>query len=498
MNSVLICFVICSVNPTTILVGAMSTDTEQLYAERLSRYVTAMRNGTPDRIPIRPFAAEVTAKYAGYTCQEVTHDYNKAFDAVIKCCRDFDWDAVVPNMVYVWSGLTQAIGLRYYGVPGIEIEPDEEFQYREPSERDAFMRREEYDELIEDPTRYLYEIWLPRVTAEVSPKGQPTSYRNNLSFVKGGMAMLSYFQAFGPQIERMRRECGTVSSICGMLKAPLDILADKLRGYVGLAFDLKEIPDKVLRACEALMPHLAYIALTSADPEKALPIPIWMRRGCVPFISRDHFEGIYWATLKPIVDALWAQGNQVLFYAEGKWDEHLEQFTELPAGSIIFHIDRGNFTKVHTLLGKKFCLSGGIPNVVISAGTPDQVRSYCKKLIDAIAGDGGYIMDTSAIMQNDSSIENLKAMTDFTREYGVYRSRSSASPNGSSRSPVNGTPGLPAWVTAPKIPPGVCVPWDKKLKEIPSMSGDVSLVHRVWDDIERLAYLYIWQVLLSY
>jgi len=29
-------------------------------------------------------------------------------------------------------------------------------------------------------------------------------------------------------------------------------------------------------------------------------------------------------------------------------------------------------------------------------------------------------MDASAIMQNDTSIENMKAMTDFTRDYGVY------------------------------------------------------------------------------
>ena len=296
----------------------MSDRLEGLYAQRLNRYVTAMRNGMPDRVPLRPFVAELTARYAGYTCQEVTHDYNKAFEAVIRCCKDFDWDAVVANMVYVWTGLTQAIGLRYYGVPGINVGPDVGFQYREPSESEAFMKREEYDDLIEDPTRFLYETWLPRVTGEVSAKGRAVTYRNNLSFVKGGMAMLNYFHAFGPQVERMRRECGTVSSICGMLKAPLDILGDKLRGYIALAFDLKEIPDKVERACQALMPHLGYLALTGADPQKTIPIPIWMHRGCTPFISRQDFETIYWATLRPIVEALWDQGNQVLFYARDR------------------------------------------------------------------------------------------------------------------------------------------------------------------------------------
>jgi len=47
-------------------------------------------------------------------------------------------------------------------------------------------------------------------------------------------------------MEAMRTECGTVSAIAGIFKAPLDILADKLRGYYGLAFDLMERPEKVL------------------------------------------------------------------------------------------------------------------------------------------------------------------------------------------------------------------------------------------------------------
>src|SRR5215831_6132825 len=172
--------------------GAVIETFEERYAARLRRYVTAMRNGMPDRVPVRPFAAEITARYAGFTCQEVTHDYRKAFEAVIRCCRELDWDAAVPNMVYVWTGLTQAIGLRYYGVPGIDVDAMTGFQYREPSEEDAYMKREEYDELIEDPVRFLYETWLPRVSGEASPNGQPASYRHNLSLVKGGMAMLSY------------------------------------------------------------------------------------------------------------------------------------------------------------------------------------------------------------------------------------------------------------------------------------------------------------------
>ena len=470
------------------LAASLVTPAEELYAERLGRYVTAMRNGTPDRVPLRPFAAEITAKYAGFTCQEVTHDYRKAFEAVIRCAKDFAWDAVVPNMVYVWTGLTEAAGLRYYGVPGIHVGADVAFQYREPAEDAAFMKREEYDELIEDPVRFLYETWLPRVSTEI---GGPVAYRNNLALVKSGMAMLRYFSDFGPQVERMRRECGTPSSICGMLKAPLDILADKLRGYVALAFDLMEIPEKVLKACEALMPHLAYLALNGADPERQLPVPIWMHRGCIPFISRDHFETIYWPTLRPIFDALWAQGTQVLMYAEGKWDAHLERFAELPAGSMIFHLDRTDPVEAHRVLGRRFCLSGGVPNTLLAFGTADEVKACCRKLIETIGAEGGYLMDASAILQNDATIENLRAMTDATLEYGVYRARSSPAP------PV-ATPGIPAWVTAPRVRPGICFPFEEKLLRMPPILGDPGIVRAVWDDLEGLAYLYIWHLLLSF
>ena len=398
----------------------MAQDMEKLYQERLKRYTTALRNGKPDRIPIRPFVAEFTAKYAGFTCQEVVHDYNKAFIAARKCMADFDWDAAVSNMVYVWTGLTQAIGLKYYGVPGIDVPADKGFQYHEPSENNAFMKPEDYDLLIESPTEFLFNVWLPRASADVAEIGSPSTYRNNLSFLKGGMAMLSYFYAFGPQAEAMRKESGTVSAIAGIFKAPMDIIADKMRGYIGLTMDLFERPEKVKKACEALMPHLYHVAKSSADPNKQVPIGFWMHRGCVPFVKPDHFQNIYWPTLKPIIEELWKNGHQVMFYAEGKWKHHLDAFAELPEQSIVYHVDQDDIFEVHKKLGHKFCISGGIPNSLLGFGKPDQVREYCKKVIDGVAKDGGYIMDASAIIQDDAQIENIRAMTDFTREYGIY------------------------------------------------------------------------------
>ena len=70
-----------------------------------------------------------------------------------------------------WTGLTQAIGLKYYGIPGIDIPADTGFQYREPPQDDAFMQPEEYDQLIEDPTGFLLNVWLPRVSTRIRAPG---------------------------------------------------------------------------------------------------------------------------------------------------------------------------------------------------------------------------------------------------------------------------------------------------------------------------------------
>jgi uroporphyrinogen-III decarboxylase len=393
---------------------------ETLYQQKMNRYFTAMRNGKPDMVPIRPFAAEVTAVHAGMTCQDVTQDYNLAFEAMLKCCRDFDWDATVPNMVYVWTGLVQSAALNYYAMPGVQIPPTTGFQYIEPPENRANMREEDYDELIEDPTAFLADRWLPRVTHTIQGPGEPNTFANNITLLSGMAAMKNYFNAYGPHISRLRSETGTPCAIAGILKSPFDILADKLRGYRALCMDMFTKPEKVTAACEALTPHLLYVAKRTSDPAKQLPVALWLHRGCVPFLSPSQFEKFFWPPLKHIICELWKDGIQTLFYAEGTWNPNLKYIKELPEQSIIYHVDRGDIFEVHREVGHKFCLSGGIPNDLLAFGTPEDIREHVKKVIHGVAGDGGYICDASAIMQDDTKIENLRTMCEAVREFGQY------------------------------------------------------------------------------
>ena len=49
-----------------------------------------------------------------------------------------------------------------------------------------------------------------------------------------------------------------------------------------------------------------------------------------------------------------------------------------------------------------------------------------------------------------------------------------------------------------KIKPGICVPWEEKCKEVPKILDNEQLLKQIWEDNEALAYMYIWQCLLSF
>jgi uroporphyrinogen-III decarboxylase len=310
--------------------------------------------------------------------------------------------------------------------------------------------------------------------------------------------MTQYFNAFGPHCVRLRSECGMPGAIAGIFKAPFDIIGDKLRGYLGLTMDMYSQPEKVLKACEALMPHLHWVAAATADPASQLPIGYWMHRGCVPFVRPDQFASHYWPTVRPIIEELWRGGHQTMFYAEGNWDAHLDAFRELPDRSIVFQIDRGNPLLTHRKLHDKFALSGGVNNVTLAIGSPDQVRKEVRTLIETVGQEGGYIMDASAIMQNDTKPENMRAMVEAAREFGAYDAPDA--PLDDLRVVPGGAVPVNAFAAERGRAPGVCVPWAEHVRSdlTGPIQGSAELAERVWSAVDAGGAMFVWQMLLSF
>jgi hypothetical protein len=141
---------------------------------------------------------------------------------------------------------------------------------------------------------------------------------------------------------------------------------------------------------------------------------------------------------------------------------------------------------------------------MLSYGKPDEVRAFCRRVIDEVARDGGYIMDAGAIMQDDTSIENIRVMTQTAREHGVYSAGSYKPPvakppcdlpaSVADRQKLDGMKGRPQ----PRVRPGVCFPWEQRVKELPEITGSPELIRKIWEDIDAFGDMYIWQLLLSF
>ena len=491
---------------------------EKLYNERLNRYVTAMRNGTPDRIPIRFMYQEAAARYCGVPNQTVGCDYDAAFDVTRKMAVDMGNDAVMLNAIWSNYGVAKSASWRYLAVPGVDIDLGGVNQFSEPDKpEDEFLQFGEYEEFTDDPTAFLFNKWLSRATTRVRPAGAPVDFNHNLALVAGAMAYANYMNAFGPAAYKLKYEAGIVGANSGMIKAPLDILADKFRGYLNICLDAVDDPKKVRAACEALMPHILANALGAADPDKNVPITIWAHRGCVPFISPKIFDEIFWPTLKPIFEDIIRQGRQILFYGEGNWEYHYDRLLELPAGGIIYHIDKGDPALAANKLKRKFAISGGLSYDVLARGTPGDVRAAMKNLFAAVKGGGGYILDATALMLSDIKPENIRAAVEYTLEHGVYSQSDAYAANANASSAhasgthASGAPeGAPDSRPAPapdgacapvrirpgSRPPNICRPWETESAAYANLSGDTELVRSKWQAADAAAYNYLWTTVL--
>jgi uroporphyrinogen-III decarboxylase len=71
------------------------------------------------------------------------------------------------------------------------------------------------------------------------------------------------------------------------------------------------------------------------------------------------------------------------------------------------------------LLAARCSLEGNIPSSMLVAGSPEEVKAECKRLIEICAPGGGYILGAGAIPEFPR-LENLRAMVAAAEEYGVY------------------------------------------------------------------------------
>jgi hypothetical protein len=408
------------------------------YQERVTLIKEAIQlKQKPARIPVCPSAGFFPNEYAGISMYDSMYDYKALRKAWETYHRDFEPDAYTSPTNIVPGRVLDILDLKLYQWPGHGVAKDREYQYVE----DEYMKAGEYQDLIDDPTAFFLNVYFPRifgslkplenfpllppvneiplVPAAAAPFGQESMKSALDSLTRAGEEALRW-RASAREIGVPIMAKGYPAFSGGFTKAPFDVIGDSLRGTKGVMLDMFRYPDELKEACERLTPIMVKCGVTTCRATGHLMPFIPLHKGADGFMSQEQFKTFYWPTLRKLVIGLVNEGMVPLLFAEGGYNERLDVISDIPKGRVVWWFDRTDMKRAKKIVGPKACLAGNVPLDLLCTGTPEEVRAYCRELIDVAGTDGGFMLSTGAGIQG-SKPANVKAMMEFSKEYGVYK-----------------------------------------------------------------------------
>jgi uroporphyrinogen-III decarboxylase len=306
-----------------------------------------------------------------------------------------------------------------------------------------YMTVDEYDAFLDDPADFLIRTYLPRISGTMAPLAMlppiPTilPYYLGLTILFGAASAMGVSSAleslikalkeFGKLSENARRFSAEMKSLgfpvvlgSAMSHAPFDTIGDSLRGTRGIMLDMYRNPDKLQKAMEKLLPFAVQMGIFSGRASTSPMVFIPLHKGSMGFMSIDQFRTFYWPTLHQLILALIDEGLVPMVLIESDYTDRLEIIKDIPIGKAIYWFERTDIFRAKKVLGDRVCIKGNIPSSLMCTGTPEDVEAYCKKLIEVVGRNGGLIVDGDIGIPDEARVENVRAMTDFVREFGVY------------------------------------------------------------------------------
>jgi hypothetical protein len=412
----------------------MAEAAERLYNEREKRVTDAIELRTPDRVPVIVRFHFFPARYTGATTEELMYDPRKTEESYWKVIRDFEPDMIQNPFERFLGPLLDALDCRQARWPGRNLPAHFPYQFVEQE----YMKAEEYDHLLSDPSDFIVRRLWPRIFGslkgfeKLKPLHSAVSYSVGMQTAFGAPEVLESLDA----LRKVSEESIRINSYSGMFKeasrkegfpmeagaitqAPFDFLADYFRGTKGILLDMYRRPKVVVKACEKVLPFLIERALvparTSGNPRVFIPL----HKGMDGAMSRGQYLKFYWPTLRELMLALIDEGLCPCPFFEGEYTSRLEIIKDMPAGKACYKFETVDMVKAREVLGDGICLRGGVPVSLLVTGTSERVRDHCRRLIEAVAKKGAFIMDASTGL-DDARPENVRALFDATREYGNY------------------------------------------------------------------------------
>jgi len=412
----------------------VSPEAGKLYKERVTRFTRAIKLEKPDRVPVMIPVQFLPSIYAGYNLGTVMHDYGKMKEAWLKFLNDFEMDSFLPPSLVLPARVLEMIDFKLLRWPGGSL-PDDTPSYQ--FVEGEYMPVEEYDLLINDPADYLQRYFLPRAAGVFEPFSKfapltpfvaiPVPYVMQFADPEIRKAYEKLFEV-SQEAMKWAMTVGEISHIGlsagfpniwgGMSQAPFDMVGDFLRGTRGIMMDMFQRPDKLHAAMARLAPIAVSEAVNAANASACPIIFIPLHKGTGGFMSNKQFEEFYWPTLKEVMIGLIDEGLVPLPFAEGNYEPRLEIIKDLPRSSTIWFFEHMDMAKAKKILGHT-CIAGNVPVTMMVTGKPAEVKERCRQLIETCAPGSGYILTAGAWMDVGNH-ENLRAMMEAAREYGVY------------------------------------------------------------------------------
>ncbi len=416
----------------------MGKTSEELYREREKRVNDAIALGVPDRVPIMVLFGFFPAKYSGMTVEEVMYDPEKLGEAQLKTILEFKPDMDQnPYAIRFLGPILEVLDFKQLKWPGHGVPANLTYQFVEGE----YMKAEEYDHFLLDPSDFMMRKYWPRICGslkgfeKLGPIHSIITYYMGIPFGFAPFSLPEVIEALetlkkaGQESVRIAtysraftvkaKEAGFPMQFGAFTQAPFDTLGDFFRGTKGIMLDMYRRPDTLIKACEKLLPFMFEIAINatkvSGNPRVFIPI----HKGLDTFMSIEQFKKFYWPTLRELIVALINEGLNPCPLWEGDCTTRLEIIKDIPAGKACYAFEATDMVKAKEVLRDIVCIRGNVPLSLLAIKTPDEVRAYCKNLIDIVGKGGGYIMDASTGL-DDAKPENVRAMFEFTREYGVY------------------------------------------------------------------------------
>lgn len=414
-----------------------SPEAEATYKASVTRFRDVIElKKEPDRVPILLNCTFMPASLYGVDPYDLMYDPEVLMDTFRRFLVDYESDYYFTPLIIGSGRVLEVLDCKQVAWPGHGVAKNAGYQYFEGE----YMRDDEYRMLIDDPTDFWLRGYIPRafaaleplsrvspftdlwevvlVTGQMIPFGAPDVQAALSALMEAGREALAYIEQVGP-FEAEARGKGFVSAAGGISKAPFDILADTLRGTRSTMVDMRRRPELVLEAIERLTPLAIKQGVHGATSQNNPIVFMPLHKGADGFMSDEHFRTFYWPSLKAVVEGLVEEGCVPYLFCEGGYNTRLEYLAELPPGTTFCHFDHTDMARAKEVLGGKVCIGGNMPASLILTGTVDEVKAYCRNLIETVGPGGGYVMAFGTAMDNGKP-ETVHAMVEATREYGVY------------------------------------------------------------------------------